>query len=61
MLMNKDQYNRLAPIFNRQQHLIDLEIDRIPMNVNRSGKHYRKLIKNIKQQYGMRHTHVYRV
>lgn len=48
--MTKEQYHRLAPTFNRTQHLIDLEIDRIPLNVNRAGKHYRKLVKHIRNK-----------
>ena len=49
--MTKEQYHLLAPTFNRTQHLIDLEIDRIPFNVNRAGKTYRRLTKQIRERY----------
>jgi len=41
--MTADQFNYLAPRFNRHDRLIDA----IPQNVNRAGKHYKKLVKQI--------------
>jgi hypothetical protein len=41
--MTAEEYNHLAPRYNRH----DLQIAAIPQNINRAGKHYRKLIKQI--------------
>jgi len=41
--MTKEDYHRLAPRYNRA----DILIAQIPLNINRAGKHYQKLIKNI--------------
>lgn len=49
--MIKEQYHRLAPTFNRTKHLINQEIDQIPMNVNRSGKTYQRIIREIRKRY----------
>lgn len=49
--MTRSEYHRLAPTFNRRQLLIDQAIDRIPQNVNRAGRHYKKLLKQIHEQF----------
>lgn len=49
--MTKEEYNRLAPSFNLQQHRINQAIDRIPLNVNRAGATYRRLIRLIRNRY----------
>jgi hypothetical protein len=41
--MTYEEYNYLAPRFNRHDRLIEA----IPQNINRAGKLYRKLIKQI--------------
>jgi hypothetical protein len=41
--MTKEQYHLLAPRFDRH----DKEIAAIPQNINRAGKLYRKLVKQI--------------
>ena len=41
--MTADTYNYLAPRFNRYDTLIDA----IPQNVNRAGKTYKRLVKQI--------------
>lgn len=45
--MTCEEYNRLAPRFNRNKVIIDNLIAQIPWNVNRSGKYYKKLVKEI--------------
>ena len=45
--MTEQEYNRLAPTYDRNKVLMEQEIARIPMNINRAGKHYRKLTKEI--------------
>ncbi len=45
--MTKEDYHRLAPLYNRNQVVIDNLIAQIPLNINRAGKHYRKLVKQI--------------
>jgi len=44
--MTCEEYNRLAPRYNRT----DIIIDAIPQNINRAGKHYKKLVKQIYEQ-----------
>ena len=44
--MTREQYHLLAPRFNRH----DREIAAIPQNINRAGKHYKRLIKEIYEQ-----------
>jgi len=44
--MTSEEYNYLAPRYNRH----DKEIDAIPQNINRAGKLYKKLIRNIYEQ-----------
>jgi len=41
--MTKEQYHALAPTFDPRDQLVAL----IPLNVNRAGKHYKKLLKEI--------------
>lgn len=45
--MTSKEYNRLAPLYNRRQILIDQAIAQIPWNVNRAGKTYQKKLKMI--------------
>jgi hypothetical protein len=47
--MTSEEYNYLAPRFDRH----DREIAAIPQNINRAGKLYRKLLKQI---YESKHT-----
>ncbi len=44
--MTKAEYHRLAPRYNKADKLIE----QIPLNINRAGKHYQKLIKKIYEQ-----------
>lgn len=44
-----DEYYALVSTYDQRR--IEAEIARIPLNVNRAGKHFRKLVKEIKQQY----------
>lgn len=46
--MTREQYHLLAPTFNLRQQQIEQAIARIPLNVNRAGKHYQKLVREIK-------------
>lgn len=45
--MTRNEYHRLAPVYDRPQVAIDNAIATIPQNINRAGKHYQKLIKKI--------------
>ena len=47
--MTREQYHAIVEDYD--QHRIQLEIDRIPMNVNRAGKHYKKLLNAIYEKY----------
>ena len=49
LLKTADQYYKAVQRIDQDR--IDQEIDRIPLNVNRAGKHYRKLIKEIRERY----------
>jgi hypothetical protein len=53
--MNKSEYHAKIATFDRDsraahQAQLDTLIDRIPQNVNRAGRHYQKLIKQIHAQ-----------
>ncbi len=41
--MTKEEYWALAPTFDRRDRLVA----QIPLNINRAGKHYKKLLKEI--------------
>ena len=41
--MTRAEYHKLAPRYNKADKLIA----QIPLNINRAGKHYQKLIKQI--------------
>jgi hypothetical protein len=43
--MTRDQYHAKVKTFDQDR--INAMIDRIPSNVNRAGRHYRKLVKEI--------------
>jgi hypothetical protein len=45
--MTKEDYWKLAPTFDRHEARRQALVDAIPMNVNRAGRYYRKLIKEI--------------
>lgn len=45
MIKTADEYYALVSTFDQRR--IDEQIARIPWNVNRAGKHYRKLVKEI--------------
>jgi hypothetical protein len=45
--MTRDQYHALAPTYDRHEARRQALIEAIPMNVNRAGRYYRKLIKEI--------------
>ena len=47
--MTSEEYNRLAPIYNGKKVAIDKLIAQIPLNINRAGKHYKRLLKEIEQ------------
>jgi hypothetical protein len=49
MIKTAQQYARAVATFDQDR--INAMIDRIPWNVNRSGKHYRKLVKEIRNNY----------
>jgi len=50
-LMTAEQYNLLAPTYDRNKVMMEQEIDRIPMNINRAGSLYRKKLKEIINRY----------
>lgn len=45
--MTKETYWKLAPTFDRHKARRQALIDAIPLNVNRNGRLFRKLIKEI--------------
>jgi len=45
--MTREQYHALAPTYNRHEARRQALIDAIPLRVNRAGRHYQKLIKQI--------------
>ena len=45
--MTRDQYHTLAPTYDRHEARRQALIDAIPLNVNRNGRLFRKLIKEI--------------
>ena len=45
--MTSKDYHRLAPLYNRNQVIIDNLIAQIPLNINRAGKTYQKKLKMI--------------
>jgi hypothetical protein len=45
--MTRKQYHQLAPTYDRYEARRQALIDAIPLNVNRAGRYYRKLIKEI--------------
>jgi hypothetical protein len=45
--MTKEEYHRIVEDYD--QHLINLAIDAIPLNINRAGKHYKKLVYETQQ------------
>jgi len=50
--MTRQEYHTKVATFDQDR--INAMIDRIPQNVNRAGKHYQKLVKEIKNNYGKR-------
>jgi hypothetical protein len=48
--MTRKQYHALAPTLDRHAVRRQALIDAIPLNVNRAGRYYRKLIKEIYEQ-----------
>ena len=57
--MTKEQYHHLVANYDR--HRIEALIARIPQNVNRAGRHYRKLVKEIYENYNNNINHtIYR-
>lgn len=48
MINTADEYYALASTFNQRR--IANQIAQIPLNINRSGKHYQKLIKQIHEK-----------
>jgi ADP-dependent phosphofructokinase/glucokinase len=46
--MTREQYHQLVTTFDQRK--IQDQIERIPLNINRAGKHYQKLIKQIYEQ-----------
>jgi hypothetical protein len=50
--MTKDEYHAKVATFDQDR--INAEIDRIPLNVNRSGKRYKQLTKQIRDKYATR-------
>jgi len=48
--MTREQYHALAPTFDRHAVRRQALIDAIPSKVNRAGKHYRRLLKEINKQ-----------
>lgn len=51
--MTRQQYHQA--ILTYDQDRIKALIDQIPQNVNRAGRHYRKLIKEIENKYYEKH------
>lgn len=47
--MTANEYEKLVRNFDRDQ--IQARINRIPWNVNRAGKHYKKLVNQIIKDY----------
>jgi hypothetical protein len=45
--MTKSEYHALAPTYDRHEARRQALIDAIPSRVNRAGKHYRKLLREI--------------
>lgn len=43
--MKSDEYHRLVSTFDQRR--IEAAINNIPLNINRAGKHYRKLVAKI--------------
>lgn len=43
--MTSDQYHALVATYD--DHRIEAAVSRIPMNINRAGKHYQKLVREI--------------
>lgn len=41
--MTRSEYHALAPTFDRRDRLVE----QIPLNINRAGRHYKKLLKQI--------------
>ena len=45
--MTKQDYHKLAPTYDRHEARRQALVDAIPSRVNRAGRYYRKLIKEI--------------
>jgi hypothetical protein len=48
--MTRDQYHNLAPTYDRHEARRQTLIDAIPGRVNRAGRYYRRLIKEIYEE-----------
>jgi hypothetical protein len=49
MIHNAEQYHAKVKTFDHDR--LNTLIDRIPQNVNRAGKSYRRLVTKIKEEY----------
>ena len=51
--MTREEYHRLAPVFDYNRHMAECEIREISPRVNRAGNYYRGLVKHIRNKWNV--------